>query len=258
MQQMSERQDSTPRFVVLESIDRGGKSTQLEALAVALRARGLDVALTAYPDETAPVTGPLITAFRQGALPMVPDVDADPEVQMLLGQMLFSLNRREKATYLESLLSSHQLVISSRYQLSGRTYAEGKGISSASIGALHEALEADLRQPDLTLVIDADPDAVANRPRAELDAFEADLTLQRGVRAAYQRAAAQDERVVLIDGLGTPDEITARLLSAFDAAVHPHDWEATDSQGYSMECSNGCGARWALGDPLPMGPCPVA
>lgn len=255
---MSERPDPTPRFVVLESIDRGGKSTQLEALAVALRARGLDVALTAYPDETAPVTGPLITAFRRGELPMVPDVAADPEVQMLLGQMLFSLNRREKAAYLESLLASHQLVISSRYQLSGRTYAEGKGISSASIGALHEALEADLRQPDLTLVIDADPDAVADRPRAELDAFEADLALQRGVRAAYQRAAAWDMHVVLIDGLGTPAEITARLLDAFDAAAHPHDWEATDSQGYSMECSNGCGARWAVGDDLPAGPCPAA
>lgn len=208
-----------PRFIVLESIDRGGKSTQLEALATTLRARGRDVAITAYPDETAPVTGALITAFRQGRLALVPDVAADPEVQMLLGQMLFSLNRREKAAHLEDLLAVHEIVISSRYQLSGRTYAEGKGISAASIGALHSGLEFDLREPDLTLVIDADPDAVSGRPRADLDAFETDLALQRGVRAAYQRAAAGDDRIVLVDGLGTPDEITARLIAAFDAAV---------------------------------------
>jgi thymidylate kinase len=247
------------RFVVLESIDRGGTSTQLEALTSALRGRGLDVAITAYPDEEAPLTGPLITALRNGKLPLVPDMAVDPEMQMLLGQMLFSLNRREKATQLEELLAAHYLVISSRYQLSGRTYAEGKGISSAAIGALHAGLEHDLRTPDLTLVIDADPDAVAGRAREVLDAFEADLTLQRGVRAAYQRAAAADERIVLVDGIGTPAEITARLLAAFDAAVHPHAWDATDSAGHSMECSHGCGARWGIGDDeVPPGPCPAA
>ena len=247
------------RFVVLESIDRGGKSTQIEALAAALRDRGLDVALTAYPDEQAPLTGALITAFRHGNLPMVPDVAADPEAQMLLGQMLFSLNRREKAADLEALLARHYLVISSRYRLSGRTYAEGKGIASASIAALHEALESDLRDPDLTLVLDVDPDAVAGRARADLDTLETDLALQRGVRAAYTRAAAADSRIVLVDGVGDPSAVTARLLAAFDAAVHPHDWEATDSAGHSMECSNGCGARWGVGDDLiPPGPCPAA
>lgn len=236
------------RFVVLESIDRGGKTTQLEALASALAERGIDVALTAYPDELAPITGALITAFRHGRLTMVPDPLVDPETQMLLGQMIFSLNRREKADALEALIASHDLVISSRYRLSGRTYAEGKGISSASISAMHEALESDLREPDLTLVLDIDPDAVTGRARAGLDAFETDLVLQRGVRAAYARAAAADPRVVMVDGIGTPAEVSARLLAAFDAAVSPHDWEATDSAGHSMECSNGCGARWDIHD----------
>lgn len=25
-----------------------------------------------------------------------------------------------------------------------------------------------------------------------------------------------------------------------------HEWEATDTQGYSMECSRGCGAFWSI------------
>ena len=25
-----------------------------------------------------------------------------------------------------------------------------------------------------------------------------------------------------------------------------HDWQPTDSQGYSMECANGCGAMWSI------------
>lgn len=199
-------------FIVIEAIDRAGKTTQLDAVADALREAGISLALTAYPDETAPLTGQLITAFRHGEIALVADPVGDQQVNMLLGQALFSLNRREKAEHLERLLKRHQVVISSRYRLSGLAYAEAIGLSPADVAAMQSALESDLRQPDLTLVLDLDPDNVLNRPRAKLDAFERNLALQRGVRRAYHRLAEEDPLVRLVDASGQPEEVTTRLL----------------------------------------------
>ena len=213
-------------FLVIEAVDLAGKSTQLMALAEALRRAGRSVATTAYPDRGAPLTGPLIERARYGHLPLVPGLTDGPlgvsaaKRQMLLTQMLFSLNRREVANGLDDLLARHEVVVSSRYSLSGLVYAQASGVEKADIEALLNGLESDLRRPDLTLVLDVDPDAVASRPRAEaLDAFERDTALQRSVRQLYSDIARRDRSVVLVDGTGSPDEVAARLFAAVADAL---------------------------------------
>lgn len=214
-------------FLVIEAIDLAGKSTQLAALAEALRAAGLSVATTAYPAREAPLTGPLIERARYGRLPLVPGLEAGDETtrteaahrQMLLVQALFALNRRERADHLEELMAHHQVVVSSRYSLSGLVYAEASGVPQADIEALLDGLESDLRRPDLTLVLDVDPDVVAERPRAEeLDAFERNRVMQRELRRLYRQIAAADSTVLLVDGTGSPDEVSANLLAAVRTA----------------------------------------
>lgn len=216
---------SKPCFLVIEAVDLAGKSTQLAALAQALRTLGLTVATTAYPDREAPITGRLIDLALHARLPLVPaaDLESDDEPirtvaaqrQMLLVQTLFALNRRERADHLEELMAGHQVVLSSRYGLSGLVYAQASGVPQADIEALLGGLEADLRKPDLTLVLDVDPDVLIHRPRAEeLDAFERDRALQRATRQAYRWIAAHDPTVVLVDGSGDPGQVAANLLAA--------------------------------------------
>lgn len=200
------------RFVAIEGPDRSGKTTALGAVADAARARGLRVAVTAYPVRTGTATGPLIDRFLHGELPLVVDPVVDPAGQAFAGQVLFSLNRREAAADLRALIGTHDLVLTGRYALSARAYAIASGVAPAAITRLHRDLESDLPTPDLTLVLDADPIELAARERpGEMDAFDADLALQQRVRAAYAALAVADRRVELVDALGTPAQVVGRL-----------------------------------------------
>ena len=200
-------------FVVLEAVDLAGKSTQLAALAEVLRARALSVVTIGFPDRSLPLTGPLIDGYLAGRALTAP---ADPAEAMIV-QGLFSLNRREAATEVLALLADHDLVLCSRYNLSGLVYAEANGLEAERIEALQAGLEIDLPQPDLTFVLDLDPGVLRTRPRSGgLDRFEADLALQERVRAIYQRRA--DERIRLVDASGDPAAVNANLLAAYEQA----------------------------------------
>lgn len=203
------------RFLVIEGGDRIGKSTQMAGVIGALRARGLSVVETAFPDRTAP-TAPLIEAVIAGSLPLVDDPLADPVGQAFAEQVLFSINRREAAAALRAEIAARDVVVASRYADSARAYAMARGVRRERIDALHAALEGDLPRPDLVVVMDIDPDIAAARGRERVDAFDADLGLQRRVRAAYHELAASCDHIRLVDAAGAPAEVTARLIAAID------------------------------------------
>ena len=205
------------RLIVLEAVDLAGKSTQLTLLHRALVARGLRVAEISYPDRSSLETGAAIVAFLAGTLPLVAEPERHPVEQMLAGQRLFSLNRVEVAPRLERLIAEHDLVLASRYALSARAYARAGGVDGAAIDALHQELEHELRHPDLTLILDLDPDGLDQREHSEgLDAFERDRALQRRVRAAYRELAAGDPSIELVDAHGTPEQIHRQILTLIE------------------------------------------
>ena len=92
-----------------------------------------------------------------------------------------------------------------------------------TVGSVHliETLELSVQgdlQPDLTLLLDADPEIGMRRAlqRGEADRFETEkLAFFDKIRAAYlQRAAAHPERIVVIDA--------AKPLSAVQADISKH------------------------------------
>lgn len=201
------------RFLAVEGIDRTGKSTQVERLATAARAAGLSVAVTAYPLRTAPVTGPLIDRLLHRDLRLTNH--EDPLSQAFATQLIFSLNRREGAAELRVLIAHHDLTIVSRHALSGAAYAMAEGVGRSDVLRLQHDLESDLPAPELTLMLDADPELLLTRERMEkMDAIDADLTLQQRVRAAYLSLAQGNTAIERIDALGSADEVAARLHDA--------------------------------------------
>jgi thymidylate kinase len=207
----------TPLFIDIEAIDRGGKTTCIARAVVNLRVLGWLVGQIAYPDREAPITGVLIDDFLNDRMDPASAAALGENyalVKNIMGQEMFSLNRREVSPKLEYALATHQIVISSRYQLSGRVYGEGLGIPAAQMGAQIGALEPGLRQPDTTLVMDIDPQAVANRPRAGgLDRHERDFGLQERVAAGFRYYAQTDPTVILIDASGNEDQVEAALMA---------------------------------------------
>jgi dTMP kinase len=202
-------------FVVIEAIDQAGKTSVIDAVVADLRRRNIRVETVVYPDRAAPITGPLIVAYLSGA-----SFANDPIIDTAVAQAIFALNRREVDGRLRRLLASSDVVIASRYALSGRVYAEACGLDRRVAAQVLGAIDGDLRQPDLTIVLDVAPSiAMARSSRSDLDRFDRNATLQQRVAAGFRAAAAADDRIVLVDATESVTAIADRVVDEIVSRV---------------------------------------
>jgi dTMP kinase len=202
-----------PRFITLEGGEGVGKSTQLRALATALRARGLDVI------ETRELGGsPGAEAIRQLLL----QGEADrwtPEAEALL----FAAARADHvARTIKPALAAGKWVISDRFLDSSVAYQGIVGhVGADAVRHLH-AIGSHGFLPDRTFLLRLENRAAAERARAR-DTEGADRIGGRD-QAFHDRigfafgviADQEPERVRPIDASGAPEEVTARLLAALE------------------------------------------
>ncbi len=200
-------------FVSFEGIDGSGKSTQARLLADTLRAEGHDVVLTREPGGS-----PGAEEIRALVLQGDPDRwSAETEI------LLFTAARRDhmERTILPALAAG-KIVICDRFADSTRMY---QGISRGDLRTLVDDLH-DLmigREPDLTILIDMDPEAGLARAKGR-DGIEErfedfGLGLQVKMRAGFlDLAAAAPDRFRVIDGSGAQEVVA----DAVRAVLAPH------------------------------------
>ncbi len=199
-------------FVTFEGIDGSGKSTQARRLAAALEGRGQTVRLTREPGGS-----PGAEEIRRLL------VEGDPgrwsaETEILL----FTAARRDHVERLiRPALAAGETVVSDRFADSTRIYQGAtRGDLRGIVDELHRLMIG--LEPDLTFVIDMDPDVALARGlarRSGEDRFEDmgagfQATLREGFRALARDLA---ERCVLIDGRRGEDAVAADVLAAYDA-----------------------------------------
>jgi dTMP kinase len=205
--------DGAGLFVSFEGIDGSGKSTQARLLADTLRAGGHDVVLTREPGGS-----PGAEEIRALVLQGDPDRwSAETEI------LLFTAARRDhmERTILPALAAG-KIVICDRFADSTRMY---QGISRGDLRTLVDDLHALMigREPDLTILIDMDPEAGLSRAKGR-DGIEErfedfGLELQVKMRAGFlDLAAAAPDRFRVIDGSGARDVVA----DAVRAALAPH------------------------------------
>lgn len=206
----------TGRFISFEGIDGSGKSTQARLLAEALRAEGQEVVLTREPGGS-----PGAEEIRRLL------VEGDPgrwsaETEILL----FTAARRDhlERTISPALAAGHT-VISDRFADSTRVYQGAtRGDLRGTVDALHARMIG--MEPDLTLVIDMDPDAALARGlarRSGEDRFEDfGAAFQHRLRAGFLKLAEDaPDRVRLIDGARTPEAVALDVRAALDPVLTP-------------------------------------
>jgi dTMP kinase len=202
-------------FITLEGIDGSGKSTQGRRLAEALRAEGRDVLLTREPGGS-----PGAEEIRRLLVEGDPDRwSGETEI------LLFTAARRDHLEKtIRPALAAGQIVVSDRFADSTRVYqGAARGELRGFVDRLHEM--AIGIEPDLTLVIDMDPEAALARGLARKsgeDRFE-DLGagFQFRLREGFLSLAAEHPaRCRLIDGNRDADAV-ARDVRAAVAAVLP-------------------------------------
>jgi dTMP kinase len=201
------------RFISLEGGEGAGKSTQLRALAAALRARGLEVVETREPGGS-----PGAEAIRKLLLEGGDD-RWTPEGEALL----FAAARADHvARTIRPALERGAWVLSDRFLDSSLAYQGGAaGVGVETVRRLHDIGSGGFL-PDRTLLLELPAEAVESRLSVR-DADGSDRIGGRGggfherVALAFAALAeAEPHRFRRIDAGGPAEAVTARLLAALD------------------------------------------
>jgi dTMP kinase len=199
-----------PRFIVFEGGEGAGKSTQVQRLAEALRARGEEVLTTREPGGS-----PGAEAIR--ALLVSGETQRwSPETEALL------INAA-RADHLERVirpaLAKGQWVVCDRFADSTMAYqGYGMGVDRAWLEALRKRVVADT-EPGLTLVFDLPVEIGLGRAVASQRYEKMGRGFHETLRAAFKDiAAARDgRRRVLIDAAQTEDDVARQVADAVTA-----------------------------------------
>jgi len=197
------------RFISLEGGEGVGKSTQVTALADALRGRGLEVIETREP-------GGSEGAERIRELLLTgPDDRWGAQAEALL----FAAARADHVDkVIRPALAAGQWVVSDRFVDSSLAYQGGaRELGIEAVRAINAfAIGDDF--PDRTLVLALAEGGARARAR---DNEESDRIggrpegYHQKVDLAFRLIAAEEpDRVRLIDASGAPDEVTQRLIAA--------------------------------------------
>ena len=202
---------SRGRFISLEGGEGVGKSTQVKALAEALRQRGIDVLVTREPggSEGAERIRELLLSGNEERW--------GPQAEALL----FAAARADHAAKtIRPALEKGQWVVADRFIDSSLAYQGGAGgLGIEAVRAINSfGIGEDF--PDRTLILTLKEGAERARAR---DTDGSDRIggrpddYHRRVEAAFHIIAAEEPgRVTLIDASGTAEEVTQRLLAAIE------------------------------------------
>ena len=190
-------------FITFEGIDGSGKSTQVKYLANRLMTLGREVVLTREPGGS---TG--AEEIRSLVLEGAPERwSAETEI------LLFTAARRD---HMEKLilpaLEDGKIVICDRFADSTRMY---QGLTRGDLRSTVDSL-TDLmikRQPDLTILIDMDPELGHRRAKArntKEERFEDfGVDLQRRMRAGFLQLAKEfPDRIRIVKGNQSVDDLS--------------------------------------------------
>jgi dTMP kinase len=202
-------------FITLEGGEGAGKSTLIKGLATRLSALGRDVVVTREPggtDGAEAIRALLVTGDAARWTP-------------LSELCLFYAARQD---HLERLirpaLAQGKIVICDRFADSTRAYqGQAGGAGRDAVEAL-DSLIVGPTQPDITLILDIDPQvglARAAARRGHENRFEGKaLAFHQALRASYLQIAAQDQsRCTVLDATLSPDALLQSAWAVIEARL---------------------------------------
>jgi dTMP kinase len=200
---------SRGHFISLEGGEGVGKSTQLKALAAALRDRGIDVLVTREPggsDGAESIRNLLLGGEeeRWGARAEA---------------LLFAAARADHVDKtIRPALEVGKWVLSDRFVDSSLAYQGGAGgLGIETVRAINSfAIEGLFPSRTLVLTLDEGPDRARARDTGGSDRIGGRSDdYHRKVEAAFHIIAGEEpERVKLVDASGSAEQVTRRLLGA--------------------------------------------
>ena len=217
-------------FITLEGLDGSGKTTQIKRLAAWLSKRGLEIVTLRQPGgtPTADRIREILLDSRSGALASMTEM-----------ALMFAARAQAIAEIILPALDAGKIVVCDRFTDSTEAYqGGGRELGSKIVLDLHRLICEDL-QPDLTLLLLPSFQASLARARRRNHRAEAETGVDEGrfemeQDAFYRRvwekyreiAARESERVVLIEGDLTVDEVHEQIVEAVAERILVHTQSA--------------------------------
>lgn len=202
------------QFITLEGGEGTGKSTLMSGLKTVFETRGIDAIFTREPGGT-----PLAEQVRSLALNPPMGESWSPLAHALL---MNTAREDHLAKLVRPALDAGTWVICDRFADSTRAYQSIDGVAMETLLQFERAVVGDT-PPALTLILDAAPDALAERrrQRAISDVFEEKgMAFHEQVRMAFLRIAeTEPDRCIVVDALQSPAQVLAEALRAIETRV---------------------------------------
>ena len=201
-------------FITFEGPDGSGKTTQVQQTVVHLRSKGYDVLLTREPGGTA------IGDQIRDVLHNLENTAMHPRAELLL----YNASRAQLVEeVIRPQLAKSGLVVCDRFYHSTLAYqGYGAGVPIDRLRALAE-IATDGLEPDLTLLLDVPVEVgLARKAPEDVTRFEAEFEVDfhRRVRDGFLAlAAAEPERIVVLDATGPLDAVARAAAAAVDARM---------------------------------------
>lgn len=206
------------RFITFEGGEGVGKSTQIQRLVANLNKRGVEAVRTREPGGT-----PRAEAIRSFLLQGKSE-EWGPSAEAIL----FAAARLDHVnSMIRPNLESDKWVLSDRFHDSTRAYQGlNGGVPTKLIGSLEE-LALDGTRPDMTILIDMDPERAFERVRKRAaedgldlppDRYEKEnLNWHRQLRQNFLDIAAREtDRFVVIDGDKSANDLETAIWEAVE------------------------------------------
>ncbi len=202
------------KFITLEGVEGVGKSTNLAIIERVLQWQGIDYVKSREP-------GGCDVAERIRTLLLDPEAEPMAELTELL--LVFAARAEHLEKVIKPNLEKGVWVLCDRFTDATFAYqGGGRGLSQAIIEQLQTLVQNELR-PDLTIILDLDPEIGLERARERgaLDRFENEEQLFfNRVRAAYLAIAeAEPQRCLVIDAAKPLEKVGEDLTAALVARL---------------------------------------
>ncbi|KAJ5647252.1 hypothetical protein N7490_003624 [Penicillium lividum] len=206
MTSQSEHVKRRGALIVVEGLDRAGKSSQCEMLRDYLSSQSKTVKYIRFPDRTTPI-GQLINSYLQGSTNQ-----DDHSIHLL-----FSANRWEIAKSIEQEIASGTTVIVDRYSYSGAVYSAAKANPTLSLEWAWQP-EIGLPRPDICLFLSISAEEAAKRGGYGAERYENE-TMQTRVRELFRILFDRQEDIRVIDAGKSLAEVSQEIQNVVSGCI---------------------------------------
>ena len=205
---------SQGKFISIEGVEGVGKSTNIEAIKKFLEVKKIDFVVTREPGGT-------VLSEKIRELLLQRNSEAPGEMTELL--LIFASRAQHLEKVIRPALENGIWIICDRF--TDATYAYqggGRGLKTSVIAELESMVLGELR-PDLTIILDLDPETGLARAkeRGELDRFENEKDeFFNKVRSAYlDIARSNPDRCFVIDASQNIEQVSADIINLFNNTI---------------------------------------